>query len=166
MPKPTLDERFTDGPPLRGPEDRHRWLDAEERRFILWASKESWSAIRIGRALGVNEATVRRFRRGYWEDPRLLLELGLFEMVGKAGEEEFRCLVCADRVAGRSQIQRHVVSHYVDEEVAGSLLTGTPDDRNKPAQGIEQRRDDRFQSPDDPPRAARKRHRSRRRASR
>jgi IS30 family transposase len=38
-------------------------MNAEERRFVVWGIKEGWSAASIGRALGVNEATVRRNRR-------------------------------------------------------------------------------------------------------
>ncbi len=90
----TLDERFRDSTPRRGPDDYHAWLNAEEQRFILWGFKERWSAARIGRALGVNEATVRRFRDRYWSEPRLLLDLGLYEMSQRArSEDEFRCLV-------------------------------------------------------------------------
>ena len=60
MPRPTLDDSFRSGPPRRSPEEYHGWMTAEECRFILWGLKERWSAARIGRALGVNEATVRR----------------------------------------------------------------------------------------------------------
>ncbi len=52
-------------------------MTAEERRFILWGFKEGWSATRIGRELGVNEATIRRFRAAIKKKPETLLELGL-----------------------------------------------------------------------------------------
>ena len=113
MPKPTLDESFRSGPPKRSPEEFHGWLTAEERRFILWGFKEHWSAARIGRALGVHEATVRRFRRGYWEDHSRLLELGLFEMIGPARGQEFRCLVCEERVQSKPKAERHVLEHFL-----------------------------------------------------
>ena len=122
MAQPTLDERFHDGPPRRGPNETHNWLTAEERRFILWGLKERWPAVRMGRALGVNEATVRRFRRGFWAEPILLLELGLLAMVGKARGEEYRCLVCGDHVVTRSAAERHVLAHYVDESVVEEAL--------------------------------------------
>ncbi len=115
MPKKTLDERFEDGPPARSPEDRHAWLNAEEQRFILWALIERWSMPRIGRALGVSPTTVRRFRDKFWREPALLLELGLFEMVGSADKDEYRCLVCGDRVKGRRQVTRHVLEHFLDD---------------------------------------------------
>lgn len=117
-----LDERFKGGPPTRGPEDRHAWLTAEEKRFALWALRGQWSAARIGRALGVNEATVRRFRRGFWDHPKDLLELDLFEMVGRASNDEFRCLVCVERVVGRREVERHVVGHFVEESVLNAVL--------------------------------------------
>ena len=46
--------------------------DALARIATQW---KRWSAARIGRALGVNEATVRRFRSSFWGDPERLLEL-------------------------------------------------------------------------------------------
>lgn len=114
MTEPTLNERFRGTAPKRGAEDSHAWLGAEEQRYILWGLKESWSAARIGRALGINEVTVRRFRNKFWARPELLLELGLFEMVGKATNEEYRCLICGDRVIQRPAIESHVKEHYVD----------------------------------------------------
>ena len=45
--------------------------------------KERWPATRIAVQLGVNEATVRKFRQNYLQDPALVLELGLYEMAGK-----------------------------------------------------------------------------------
>ncbi len=88
MARLTLDEKFRDALPTRGAEDHHAWLSADERRFILWGLKENWSAARIGRALGVNEATVRRFRNRFWGEPKMLLDLGLFEMVGRGKRAE------------------------------------------------------------------------------
>ena len=122
MPRPTLDERFRGNPPARGPEDRHNWLTAEEERFILWGLRERWSAARIGRGLGVNEATVRRFRKRIWEQPKLLLELGLSEMVGSAKSEDYRCLICGDLVEGRHEVERHVLRHYVEEELVDAVI--------------------------------------------
>ncbi len=121
MPQLTLSERFRDGPPGRRSEDHHAWLNAEERRFILWGLKERWSAAKIGRSLGINEATVRRFRSKFWDNPELLLELGLFEMTGRARDDEYRCLVCADRIIRRREVERHVVAHYLDRAKVDEL---------------------------------------------
>ena len=115
MPRPTLDETFRSGPPQRTPVEHHGWLTGEERRFILWGFKERWSAARIGRALGVNEATVRRFRETYWGEPEGLLELGLYEMVGRARDQEFKCLVCEEKVQSKTHAERHVLSHYLEK---------------------------------------------------
>ena len=65
MPKPTLDESFAQDLPSRRPDQQHSWLNAGERRFILWGLKERWPATRIAIQLGVNEATVRKFRQNY-----------------------------------------------------------------------------------------------------
>lgn len=124
MPRPTLDETFRSGPPQRTPEEHHGWLTGEERRFILWGLKERWSAARIGRALGVNESMVRRFRRTFWEDPERLLELGLFEMVGGAKDQEFKCLVCEERVESKVQTERHVLSHYLEASAVNWAMEG------------------------------------------
>ena len=122
MAQPTLDERFREGAPTRSAQDAHAWLNAEEERFIVWALKERWSAARIGRALGVNEATVRRFRKRFWQEPRLLLELGLYEMAGRTREDIYRCLVCGDRVRKRREVERHILRHYLDEEIVESAV--------------------------------------------
>ena len=100
------------------------WMTAEECRFILWGLKERWSAARIGRALGVNEATVRRFRRSFWGDPERLLELGLFEMVGRAKNQEFKCLVCEEKVESKSKTERHVFSHFLEEAAVEYAMEG------------------------------------------
>ncbi len=115
MPRPTLDDSFRTGPPRRSPEEYHGWMTAEECRFILWGLKERWLAARISRALGVNEATVRRFRRSFWGEPERLLELSLFEMVGCAKNQEFKCLVCEEKVETKSKTERHVLSHFLEE---------------------------------------------------
>ena len=122
VPQPTLDEKFAESPPTRGPEDTHAWLNAEEKRYILWGLKEHRSAARIGRALGVNEATVRRFRKRFWQRPELLLDLGLSEMVGRARDDEFRCLVCGDHLTLRREMQRHILRHYLDRVFVDAFL--------------------------------------------
>lgn len=114
MPKPTLDQLFREGRALRDSAQRHNWLTAQERRFILWGLKERWPAARIADSLGVNEATVRRFRKRYWEEPELILELDLYEMVGRAKDEEYRCLVCEERVITQRETQRHVLAHFLE----------------------------------------------------
>lgn len=115
MTQPSLDERYRDRPPTRASQDQHRWMTSDEHRFVLWGLKEGWSAARIGRALGVNEATVRRFRARFKKDPQTLLKLGLHEMVGSASDDEYRCLVCEDHVIGRQHVDRHIIAHYADE---------------------------------------------------
>ena len=122
MPKANLDQLFKDGAPIRDASQRHNWLTSEERRFILWGQKERWPATRIGLALGVHEATVRRFRNEYWENPRLILELDLCEMVGRAKDEEFRCLVCERRVITERETQRHILGHFIDEQQVNDFL--------------------------------------------
>ena len=114
MPKPTLDESFAQDLPSRGPDQRHSWLTAGERRFILWGLKERWPATRVAAQLGVNEATVRKFRQNYLKDPALILELGLYEMAGKLVDDEFKCLVCEDRVSTRQETERHVLRHFLE----------------------------------------------------
>ncbi len=122
MPKLTLDELFRDRAPSRTSEQRHSWLTAGDRRFIVWGFKERWPAARIAKVLGVNEATVRRFRKQYWDDPQLLLELDLYEMGGRAKDEEYRCLVCEERVVYVREIQRHVLSHFLDMPLVDAYL--------------------------------------------
>ena len=122
MPQPTLGEIFRRRAPTREPHDLHAWLSADEKRFIIWALREQWSAARMGRALGVNEATVRRFRQGFWADPLLLLDLGLFEMVGPAKNEEYRCLVCGERIEEKREVERHVLGYYIEEDMVDDVL--------------------------------------------
>ena len=122
MAKPTLDQLFQEGRPARAPAQHHSWLTAHERRFILWSLKERFPAARIAAQLGVNEATVRRFRNRCLEEPQLILELDLFEMVGRAKDEEYRCLVCEERVVTQREIQRHILSHFLDQQWVNKIL--------------------------------------------
>ena len=55
------------------------------------------------------------------DEPALLLELGLFEMVGKAKDKEYRCLVCIERMVGRRRAEHHVLLHYVDRAIIGAV---------------------------------------------
>ena len=122
MPQQTLEERFRHAPPTRGAFEKHRWMVSEEQRFVLWGIKEGWSAARIGRALGVNEATVRRFRSRFTQEPNVLLELRLYEMVGRARDDEYRCLVCGDQLLSRRTIEGHVLGHYLDPRQVRTYL--------------------------------------------
>ena len=131
MPKPTLDQMFREGRPLRDSVQRHNWLTAQERRFILWGLKERWPAVGIADALGVNEATVRRFRKRYWEAPGLILELDLYEMVGRARDEEYRCLVCEERVITQRDMQRHVLGHFLESAAVDGFLPRSRKRRSK-----------------------------------
>ncbi len=130
MAKPTLDQLFQDGLPVRAPAQHHSWLTAQERRFILWGLKERWPASRIAAEIKVNEATVRRFRKRFWADPGLILELGLYEMVGKAKDREYRCLVCEERVVSPEQAQRHVLDHFLEEAKVNDYLVGEEDEED------------------------------------
>lgn len=89
----------------------------------MWGLKEKWPAVRIATELNVNEATVRRFRKRFWEDPGLILELGLYEMAGRARDAEYRCLVCEERVVKIIEVQRHVLTHFLDDVTVDIHLT-------------------------------------------
>jgi len=122
--RPTLDDSFRSGPTRPSPEEYDGSLAAEKRRFILWGLKEGWSAARIGRALKVNEAAVTRFRRGYWEDPERLLKLGLFQMVDRAKDQEFKCLVCEEKVESKSKTKRRILSRFLEESAVEDAMQG------------------------------------------
>ena len=89
------------------------------RSASFWASLP---AARIAAQLGVNEGTVRRFRNRCLEEPQLILELDLFEMVGRAKDEEYRCLVCEERVVTQREIQRHILGHFLDQQWVNKIL--------------------------------------------
>ena len=103
----------------------------KNRAVLTWGLKERWSAARIGRALGVNEATVRRFRRSFWGEPKRLLELGLFEMVGRAKNQEFKCLVCEEKVETKSKTEPHVFSHFLEVSAVEYALEGREEEATK-----------------------------------
>jgi len=131
LPKPTLDQLFRERLPTRDFAERHNWLTAQEHRFILWGLKERWPAVRIAEALGVNEATIRRYRQRYWQDPGLILELDLYEMVGRARDEEYRCLVCEERVITQEETQRHVLAHFLEQVQVDRFLPRSRKRRSK-----------------------------------
>ena len=65
---------------------------------------------------------MRRFRNEYWQNPRLILELDLCEIVGRAKDEEFRCLVCERWVITERETQRHILGHFIDEQQVNGFL--------------------------------------------
>lgn len=117
-----MDQLFKEEGPTLSPDQHHSWLTSLERRFILWGLKERWPATRIAVELGVNEATVRRFRNRYWDEPKLILELDLYEMVGRAKDEEYKCLVCEERVVTQLEMQRHVLVHFLEQDTVDGFL--------------------------------------------
>ncbi len=58
----------------------------------------------------------------YWSDPELLFDLQLYEMAGRSVEDLFRCLVCGDRVKGREDMDRHLLTHFLDPEVVEGAM--------------------------------------------
>ena len=50
------------------------------------------------------------------------MELDLSEMVGRAKDEEFRCLVCEERVVTQKETQRHILGHFLDEQQVNEYL--------------------------------------------
>ena len=52
----------------------------------------------------------------------MVLELDLFEMVGRAKDEEYKCLVCEERVVAHRGIQRHVLSYFLEQDTVDALL--------------------------------------------
>ena len=91
-----------------------RWMNAEEKRFVLWGLKEEWSSSRIAQTLGVNEATVRRFRAKFVKAPNTLFDLNVGETLENSSGAAFRCLVCAATVDGLDELDRHVLAHFLD----------------------------------------------------
>ena len=53
-----------------------------------------------------------------------MLELGLYEMVGRAKDQEFKCLVCEEKVETKSKIQRHVFSHFLEASAVDYAMAG------------------------------------------
>jgi hypothetical protein len=75
----------------------------------------------------VNEATVRWFCAKFTKDPSVLLQLGLFEVISRAKNDEYRCLVCGDQIIGRLEVNQHVLHHFLEEPaVPGSLPVQEP----------------------------------------
>ena len=66
----------------------------------------------------------RGFRSSFWGDPERLLELGLFEMVGRAKDQEFKCLVCEEKVETKYQTERHVFSHFLEKSAVEYAMEG------------------------------------------
>ena len=66
-------------------------------------------------------------------DPERLLELGLFEMVGRAKDQEFKRLVCEEKVESKSKIQRPVFSHFLEESAVEYAMEGTEEDEEQDA---------------------------------
>jgi len=45
-------------------------------------------------------------------------------MVGRAKDQEFRCLVCEENVETKSKTERHVLSHFLEEAAVKYAMEG------------------------------------------
>ena len=121
MPEPTLHERFARGGPTRDPQEKGRWVDDDEKRFILWGFTEGWSVDQIADALGISEWMVHQFHNRYQSDPRTLYELGLYEKKG----DSFQCLVCSTELTDEPKAQNHLHDHLTTS-IPNPESLGTP----------------------------------------
>ena len=51
-------------------------------------------------------------------------------MTHRAKGTEYRCLMCADRVISRKEVERHLLRHYLDETIVEFLLPEEEDDES------------------------------------
>ncbi len=60
-----------------------------------------------------------------------MLELGLFEMVGRVKDQEFKCLVCEEKVETKSKTERHAFSHFLEEAAVKYAMEGREEKATK-----------------------------------
>ncbi len=65
------------------------------------------------------------------DHPERLLELSLFEMVGRAKDQEFKCLVCEEKVGTKSKTEQHVLSHFLEGSAVEYAMESREEDANK-----------------------------------
>ena len=114
MPRRTLDELFREGPPHRDSEESRQEMNEEEMQFVLWGLKEEWDLARIAEALGIDEKAVRQFHTDLVREPDVLLDLDVVEPIKDQGVTMFRCAVCTVHLNSPDQIDRHVLSHFLE----------------------------------------------------
>ncbi len=59
------------------------------------------------------------------------MELGLFEMVGRAKDQEFKCLVCEKKVQAKSKTERHLLGHFLEESAVEFAMVGREEEATK-----------------------------------
>ena len=60
-----------------------------------------------------------------------MLELSLFEMVGRPKIQEFKCLVCEEKVETKSNPERHVFSHFLEVSAVAYAMEGREEEARK-----------------------------------
>ncbi len=45
-------------------------------------------------------------------------------MVGRAKDQEFKCLVCEEKIETKSKTERHVLSHFLEEAAVKYAMEG------------------------------------------
>jgi len=85
---------------------------------MLYGVYRGWGAGRISRFCRISDRTVRRFRRGLYGDPLSVFKL---PVVNRVGNGLFQCRLCGEPRSKRTQIQRHLLSHFFAHEVAQTI---------------------------------------------
>ena len=93
-------------------------LSVNEKIGILYGVYRGWGAGRVSRFCRISDRTVRRFRTSLHDRP-----LSVFDppVVNRVGNGLFQCRLCGEPRNKRTQIQRHLRSHFIAHEIARNI---------------------------------------------
>ncbi len=115
------------GPPIREdikklkrlpPRTGNGPLSVLEKLAILNGMRWGLSVSRIANAYEMSLGSVKRFKSGILGDPLSVFGLPVIRRFRK---RQFQCRVCGEPRNTLSQVQRHVLSHFVAYEIAKNI---------------------------------------------
>ncbi len=90
-------------------------LNRRDKLFILWGRSQGVSQLEISKRLPASWNTVHAYIDRVRRDPRVALDLGLYQRVG---QKRFACGFCGQFRPTERGMERHVLAHFLPYEVA------------------------------------------------
>ena len=117
MAKAQIFEEITASGPL-GPLGHRRkgvQLTRLDKLYILWCKSQGISKLDTSKRLPAARATVSAYIERVFRDPRIALNLGLYQ---RLGQKKFECGFCGQFRPTERAMERHVLTHFLPYVVA------------------------------------------------
>ncbi len=115
--KTRIYEEITASGPLGPPGHRRKGVQLTrlDKLFILWCKSQGVSKLDMSKRLPAARNTVHAYLERVFMDPRIALDLGMYQRLGK---KRFECGFCGQVRPAERAMERHVLAHFLPYVVA------------------------------------------------